>query len=53
MTLARGEAIANCSISSWRGDDANLTPERFNDAGHLAEHGAPTTEQEEVRAEPA
>jgi probable phosphoglycerate mutase len=53
MALARGEAIANCSISSWSGDGASLTPERFNDAGHLEQHGAPATEQEEVRAEPA
>jgi 2,3-bisphosphoglycerate-dependent phosphoglycerate mutase len=53
MTLARGEAISNCSISSWSGDGVRLTPERFNDAGHLEDHGAPATEQEEVRAEPA
>ncbi|AEV84924.1 phosphoglycerate mutase [Actinoplanes sp. SE50] len=49
MSLARGQAIANCSISAWR----DGTAERFNDVGHLAEHGAPATEQEEVRAEPA
>lgn len=53
MALARTEAITNCSISSWAGDGTTLTPERFNDAGHLEEHGAPATEQEEVRAEPA
>jgi broad specificity phosphatase PhoE len=53
LALARSEAIANCSISSWRGDGVNLALERFNDVGHLEEHGAPPTEQEEVRAEPA
>ncbi|GIF08319.1 histidine phosphatase family protein [Actinoplanes siamensis] len=53
MALARGEAIANCSISSWRGDGGRLSPERFNDVGHLEAHGAPATEQEEVRAETA
>ncbi|GIF14270.1 histidine phosphatase family protein [Actinoplanes teichomyceticus] len=53
MPLARAEAIANCSISSWRGDGAGLTPERFNAVGHLEDHGAPPTEQEDVRAEPA
>jgi probable phosphoglycerate mutase len=53
MALARAEAIANCSISSWRGDGAGLVPERFNTVEHLEDHGARPTEQEEVRAEPA
>ncbi|WIM93324.1 histidine phosphatase family protein [Actinoplanes oblitus] len=53
MALTRNEAIANCSVSSWCGDGVSLSPERFNDVAHLEDHGAPPTEQEEVRAEPA
>nr|WP_296067518.1 histidine phosphatase family protein [uncultured Actinoplanes sp.] len=53
MTIARGTAIANCSISTWRGDGEALVPEQFNDVGHLDRHGAPATEQEDVHAEPA
>jgi probable phosphoglycerate mutase len=53
MTIARGTSIANCSISSWRADGADLVLELFNAVDHLERRGAPATEQEEVHAEPA
>jgi probable phosphoglycerate mutase len=53
MSIARGTAIANCSISAWRNDGDSLVLELFNDVGHLDRHGAPATEQEDVHAEPA
>jgi probable phosphoglycerate mutase len=52
MTVARTVRIANCSISTWRGNGADLVPELFNSVDHLERRGAPATEQEDVQAEP-
>jgi probable phosphoglycerate mutase len=52
MEMAHATAIANCSISSWRGSDGQLRPELFNAVDHLHLEGAPPTRQENVNAEP-
>ena len=48
MELAHRTAIANCSISSWHGDE----PDLFNSVAHLRREDAPHTRQEDVNAEP-
>jgi broad specificity phosphatase PhoE len=58
MTVARGVAVGNCSISSWRRTNGRYAPELFNEVGHLHRQGAPATEQpatkpEDAHAEPA
>ncbi|MDI6103510.1 histidine phosphatase family protein [Actinoplanes sp. NEAU-A12] len=52
MALARRTTIANCSISSWRGEDGRLERELFNSVAHLRRADAPPTRQEDVNAEP-
>ena len=52
MAVARSNAIANASISSWRRVDGELKPESFNHVEHLHREGAPPTRQEDVNAEP-
>jgi broad specificity phosphatase PhoE len=52
MELARHNAIANCSISSWdRGPDGEPTVV-FNSVEHLHWEGATPTREDEVHAEP-
>ncbi|HEX8631520.1 MAG TPA: histidine phosphatase family protein [Catenuloplanes sp.] len=52
MSLARETAIANCSISSWRGDGAGgWRLERFNHVEHVRQEGVEPTRQEDVSAE--
>ncbi|MGK5522149.1 histidine phosphatase family protein [Micromonospora sp. URMC 107] len=53
MALTREHVIANCSITGWSaGTDGRLTPDVFNDVGHLREQGARPTREDEVHAEP-
>jgi probable phosphoglycerate mutase len=53
MAVAHATAVANCSISSWRRSGELLSPELFNDTGHLHQEGATVTRQEDVNAEPS
>ena len=52
MDLGRRTTIANCSISSWRGDGGRLVPELFNSVDHLHRADAPPTRQEAVDDKP-
>ncbi|OJF13127.1 histidine phosphatase family protein [Couchioplanes caeruleus] len=52
MRIAHDTTVANCSISTWRRQDATLRADLFNDVGHLHAEGAPPTRQEDVDAEP-
>ena len=53
LRVARANAMANCSISSWQRDaDGLLCAAGFNQTDHLHAHGVEPTAQEEVRAEP-
>ncbi|SCF10557.1 Broad specificity phosphatase PhoE [Micromonospora coriariae] len=53
MALTREHVIANCSITDWSADDeGRLTPGGFNEVGHLRRHGAQSTREDEVHAEP-
>lgn len=52
MESTREAPIANCSISSWRRDDATWVPELFNDVSHIeAADEAEPTAQEDVDAD--
>jgi broad specificity phosphatase PhoE len=51
MAIARGTALGNCSVSSWRSDGSRLRPERFNAVEHLHREGTPATRQEDVNAD--
>ena len=48
MAVARESTIANCSISTWRGDGDRLKPDLWNSIDHLPRHGTPSTEQANV-----
>ncbi|WP_433384874.1 histidine phosphatase family protein [Micromonospora sp. KLBMP9576] len=53
MALTREHVIANCSITGWSaGTDGTLTPDVFNDVGHLRAQGARPTREDEIHAEP-
>ncbi|HLL68908.1 MAG TPA: histidine phosphatase family protein [Micromonosporaceae bacterium] len=53
MTIARENAIANCSITTWqRGPDGQLANVDFNRIDHLQAQGAEPTQEGEVDAEP-
>jgi probable phosphoglycerate mutase len=53
MALTREHVIANCSVTGWSADaDGRLTPDGFNDVGHLHQQGARPTREDEVHAEP-
>jgi broad specificity phosphatase PhoE len=52
MTVARSNAIANTSISSWRRVGDEFEAEQFNTVEHLRREGATPTKQEDVNAEP-
>ncbi|MFY1702387.1 MULTISPECIES: histidine phosphatase family protein [Micromonospora] len=53
MALTRRHVIANCSVTGWSADAAGrLTPDSFNDIGHLRQQGAEPTREDEVHAEP-
>ncbi|MCM4079214.1 histidine phosphatase family protein [Paractinoplanes hotanensis] len=52
MEIAHGTTVANCSISSWRREDGELRPERFNSVDHLHAEGTAPTRQEDVDDEP-
>jgi 2,3-bisphosphoglycerate-dependent phosphoglycerate mutase len=51
LEIARGTALGNCSVSSWRSDGGRLRPERFNAVEHLHREGTPATRQEDVGAD--
>jgi hypothetical protein len=53
MALTGEHVIANCSVTGWSTDaDGRLTPDGFNDVGHLRQQGARPTREDEVHAEP-
>jgi broad specificity phosphatase PhoE len=53
MDIARGNTVANASITSWRRDaDGQLLPVEFNRVDHLRREGATPTREDEVHAEP-
>jgi probable phosphoglycerate mutase len=52
LAVARGNVIANCSITSWRhAATGGLEPELFNWVDHLHREGAEPTRQEDVGAQ--
>ncbi|GAA5188434.1 histidine phosphatase family protein [Rugosimonospora acidiphila] len=52
LELVEATTLANASLCSWRRDDGRLRPSVFNWVGHLTEQGVPTTQQEQVVAQP-